>query len=258
MSHFIIIPDSVRVLFEKGTYFGNDSIYALPGKPVLGADGTILPYAMQQDLVITLLLTLSFLVLCYILSKGAPFILQQLKEFFQERERNNMFVENGNEFGYLIVLVIHTALMVGLLLFSLRFQFLFPDFLYPSWQIIGWGFLACLCLYLFKYTIYSLVNWAFFYKDKCRRWIEINILLIALQGVLFFPIICLSVYTGLSTQIVLYYTLFIVIFAKILQFYKGYCIFFTNLQGLLYNILYFCTLETIPLLILWKVLQEIR
>ena len=44
-----ITPDSVRVLFEKGTYFGNDSIFALPGNPIPGAKGEIIPYMLSHD-----------------------------------------------------------------------------------------------------------------------------------------------------------------------------------------------------------------
>ena len=130
MSDFInITPDSVRVLFEKGTYFGNDSIYALPGRPAPGAEGILVPYSAQQDPIVTLILVVSFMLVCLVFKKAYPVILHQLKDFFQERERNNMFVERNKEFRYQIPMLLLTCLMLGLLVYRLQFQNIFPYYM---------------------------------------------------------------------------------------------------------------------------------
>lgn len=252
-----ITPDSVRVLFEKGTYFGNDSIFALPGNPIPGAKGEIVPYALSNDYIVTAILALCFFLLCYVLSRGTSLIIHQLKEFFSERERNNMFVETGNEFRYQIFLIFHAGIMLSILAYDFRLQHVFPQYLYPSWEIIGYGIIVAFGYYVIKFLLYKLVNWVFFDKHQADRWDEICSLLISLQGLLFFPMACLSIYSIPDSQYVLYSVLFVIILAKLLLFYKSFSIFFDKIHGLFYNILYFCTLETIPLLILWKVVREI-
>lgn len=252
-----ISPDSVRVLFEKGTYFGNDSIFALPGNPIPGAEGEILPYALSHDYIVTCILALCFILLCYVLSKGSVLIIHQLKEFFSERERNNMFVETGSEFRYQAFLIFHACIMLSILVYDLQLQHVFPQYIHPSWEIIGYGILTAVIYYCIKFFLYELVNWVFFEKQKADRWNEINFLVISLQGLLFFPLACLSIYSLPNSQFIFFPVLFVIVLAKILLFYKSFSIFFNNFRGLCYNILYFCTLETIPLLILWKVVREI-
>ncbi len=252
-----ITPDSVRVLFEKGTYFGNDSIFALPGNPIPGAKGEIIPYMLSHDYIITGIIAFCFFLLCYVLSRGFDLIIHQLKGFFSERERNNMFVETGSEFRYQAFLVFHTCIMISLLVYDFRFQHLFPQYLFPSWEIIGYGIIGVAAYYSLKFLLYEFVNWVFFDKQKSGRWNEINFLVISLQGLIFFPLVCLSIFSIPNSQYIPYIVLFVIILAKILLFYKSFSIFFVNFRGLCYNILYFCTLETIPLLILWKVVRDI-
>ena len=50
--------------------------------------------------------------------------------------------------------------------------------------------------------------------------------LTSLEGVLLFPLVLLQVYFSLSLQAALIYTLFVIIFIKMLSFYKCYAIFF--------------------------------
>ena len=53
------------------------------------------------------------------------------------------------------------------------------------------------------------------------------------------------------------YTLSIIALGKLLSFYKTYLIFFKQNGNFLQNILYFCALETMPLIGLWGFLVMI-
>ena len=52
--------------------------------------------------------------------------------------------------------------------------------------------------------------------------------------------------------------LLVVLFTKILLFYKCIRNFFSYLHGFLHLILYFCTLEIIPDLLLWKGIEYVN
>ncbi|MCF0160379.1 MAG: DUF4271 domain-containing protein [Bacteroidaceae bacterium] len=250
--------DSVRVLFEKGTYFGNDSLFAHSGNEAPGVEGVLRPVLLQDDLIVTLVLVLSFVVLCYALSRGRTLIANQLKNLFSERKRNNMFTDSGSGFRYQVSLVAHAGVMLGVLVFDLKVREVFPGYRVPEWLVLGLCILGSMGLYGLKFTLYEWVNWVFFDKEKRDRWREVLSLLISLQGVVLFPLVCLSVYAGLSPHIVLLMAIITLFLVKILLFFKGKSIFFGGLRGLCYNILYLCTLEMIPVFILWKIIIEIE
>ena len=72
-----------------------------------------------------------------------------------------------------------------------------------------------------------------------------------MEGVLLFPVLLLRAYFHFQLQSAAIYTLCVVIFIKILTIYKTYVIFFNQKALYLQIILYFCALETVPLLSLW-------
>ena len=86
------------------------------------------------------------------------------------------------------------------------------------------------------------------------QWRHTQIFLYALEGVLLFPIILLQVYFSLSLHAALIYTLIVMLFIKMLAFYKSYTIFFKRMGASLQIILYFCTLELMPLMALVGIL----
>jgi hypothetical protein len=92
----------------------------------------------------------------------------------------------------------------------------------------------------------------FFSKRKILQFHGSLLLITSLEGVALFPLVLLLAYFQFSLQNAIYYTATIVIFAKILTFYKSYTIFFNEKSGFLQNILYFCALEMIPLISLWS------
>ena len=79
--------------------------------------------------------------------------------------------------------------------------------------------------------------------------------IIALENILFFPIILILANLGLSVGYVETYFVSVLIFVKLLTIYKYYVIFFRENVVRLQIILYFCALEMVPLLSLWGVLD---
>lgn len=71
-------------------------------------------------------------------------------------------------------------------------------------------------------------------------------------GFLLFPLVLLAVYFDLNANTAKILIFIILGFTKIMLFYKCIRNFFNHFHGILHLILYFCTLEIIPLLFLWK------
>lgn len=254
----ILDLDSVSALYEEGTYFNTQSAFHAVGRPSSGMEGELLPYALKNDLLVSGILVCCFLLLCFVLNKGKSLIIHQLKDFFVERKRGNMFVETESEFRYQFFLISHAACMLGLVLFALFLQPSGTGNLYPSWISILICLAACAGLYAFKFLAYSFVNWVFFERFQRERWMEVYALVISLQGVLLFPLACALVYFDFDTKTGLIVLLVLLSVGKLLLFCKSFSIFFGKIYGLLCNILYFCTLEMIPMLFLLKVISEIN
>jgi hypothetical protein len=108
--------------------------------------------------------------------------------------------------------------------------------------------------FLLKTGLYSVVNHVFFDGKRNQQWIKALLFIISVEGVLVFPAVVFGAYFELDTESVMYYVIFAVIIVKMMTIYKCYIIFFRRNVVHLQIILYFCTLEMIPLLVYWDVL----
>jgi hypothetical protein len=70
-----------------------------------------------------------------------------------------------------------------------------------------------------------------------------------------FSIVAAFIYSPLD-GIVFFMGLFVLIFMLIMNYIKGFLILFQYRISIYYGILYLCTLEILPVLIVWKLIQE--
>lgn len=250
--------DSISALFEKGTYFDTVSAFHTHGHPIPGMEGEIIPYLLRNDICVSALLVVSFLLISYVMGKGRLLIYHQIKELFVERKHSALFDEAGADFRYQFFMISNTVILQGVVFYALCLKPGNHVVTTPTWQLLLLSIGACSLLMICRYLAYSFVNWLFFDKGKRERWMDVYSLLVSLQGVLLFPLACLTVYFNFDSQQALIVLLLVLIVAKLLLFTKGMDIFFVKMQGFLCNILYFCTLEMIPLLFLIKIISEIN
>ncbi|MCR4921759.1 MAG: DUF4271 domain-containing protein [Bacteroidaceae bacterium] len=109
---------------------------------------------------------------------------------------------------------------------------------------------------LVKFALYRFVDWTFFNKQNNLTWQGHYRLLFVVESLALFVVIVLGAYLGISSKISLAASVYIVIFVKLLLFLKGYQIFFSKFYGIFHEIMYLCTLEAVPLLVVVKVLTQ--
>ena len=219
-----------------------------------GMAGEPLPYLIQSDGRITTLMFLCILIVSFAFSREKKYLLQQAKSLFINRERSSMFDEaNIIDIRYFILLITHTCIILGFCLydyFAERNPILFEKI--PHMFLLG-GFIALMPIYLFfKWTLYGTVNWTFFQKVKNSAWTTSFFNLFIWLGILLLPLVLLVVYLDISSPTNLYLIGSVVIIAKISLFWKSFSNFFEKIHGALHLILYFCALEILPDLIIWK------
>ena len=219
-----------------------------------GMAGEPLPYLIQSDGRITTLMFLCILIVSFAFSREKKYLIQQAKSLFITRERSSMFDEtNIIDVRYFILLIFHTCIMGGFCLyiyFTERIPVLFEEI--PHMLLLG-GFIATIPIYLLlKWTTYEIVNWTFFHKVKNSAWTTSFFYLFIWLGIILLPLVLLLVYLDISSPTNLYLIGFVIIIAKICLFWKSFSNFFEKIHGAFHLILYFCALEILPDLILWK------
>lgn len=222
--------------------------YGVPGDPV--------PYNVNNDNVITSLLLVCFVFSVLAFSNARRFIIRQAKKFFyQPQENTTEILETSSELRSQTVLVFVSCLLASLLFYFYTLRYIGETFVLSSQYILIAIYLGISVLYiLLKMGLYTFVNLVFFDSKRNQQWMKSLLFVISVEGLLLFPAVLLCVYFGIEIKKISFYVIIVLIFVKLLTIYKCYTIFFRRNVVCLQIILYFCSLEIIPLLAYWGVL----
>ena len=219
----------------------------------IGVSGDPIPYTFQNDSFVTSILILCFLLIAFAISRISNFLLKQTKHFFTPQKAEQTLNETGSEIKFQFLFLFITCLQYALLYFLYTNHFISNTFITSSEYILLLFFLlTILCYMVIRILLYTLVNNVFFSNKKNLQFLASLLLITSFEGGALFPLVLLLAYFQFSLQNAIIYTATIVILTKILTFYKSYAIFFKQKGGFLQNILYFCALEMIPLIMLWS------
>ena len=224
-----------------------------------GMTGIPLPYLLHSDPMVTCIMFLCMLVVSVVFAHGRKHLLQGLKNFARGRERSSMFDEvTASDVRHTVVLVIHTCLMLAFCAY--RYFAQSSSALFGQYSHLGIlvGFTVFFGLFLcFKCAAYGLVNSVFFQKVRNTLWMTSFVNLYIWLGILLLPLLLVIVYFDISSQTATLLLAFPLVLCKICLFWKCFSNFFEKIYGALHLILYFCALEILPDLILWKGMELI-
>ena len=219
-----------------------------------GFEGTPISYSPRTDDAIALTLLACFFLSSIVLARGKKFLSQQVKDFVLHRERTSIFDSStAADVRYLLVLVLQTCVLSGITFLN-YFHDTCPALMNRVSPLLLLGIYVgfCLAYFLLKWLIYMFLGWTFFDKNKTNIWLESYSALIYYVGFALFPFVLFLVYFDLSLTNLVIIGAIILIFTKILMFYKWIKLFFHQFSGLFLLILYFCALEIVPCLLLYQ------
>ena len=219
-----------------------------------GFEGTPISYSPRTDDAIALTLLVCFFLSSIALARGKKFLSQQVKDFVLHRERTSIFDSStAADVRYLLVLVLQTCVLSGITFLN-YFHDTCPALMdhVSSLLLLGIYVGFCLAYFLLKWLLYMFLGWTFFDKNKTNLWLESYSALIYYVGFALFPFVLFLVYFDLSLTNLVIIGSIILIFTKILMFYKWIKLFFHQFSGLFLLILYFCALEIVPCLLLYQ------
>lgn len=190
----------------------------------------------------------------YSLKNGKKYVLQRIKALFQYKERFSLFDDATTSSNrYVFTLTIISCVLSGLYIYEYISETDFMLIRSVSNGLMLGIYIGMSLFYIsFKWVAYQFVNWIFFDKERNNYWTQTYFDLVSGISFLLFPVMLLIIYFNLGIQTSKVLIVFLLLFAKILLFYKSIRNFFKHVYGFLHFILYFCALEIIPLILFWK------
>lgn len=253
-----VSSDTLPLFYKQSGFVSADTIRLTRYHPrsefAPGMDGLALPYSPRTDDGLAMILLGCFFVSAYVLARSKKFLSQQVKDFLLHRERTSIFAATtAADMRYLLLLVIQTCVLGGICLFNYfnDVRPLLMERVSPH-LLLGVYVAVCLLYLCLKWMLYSFLGWVFFDKTKTDVWLESYSTLLYYLGFSLFPFVLFLVYFDLNVAFLVSIGLGLVIFTKILMFYKWLKLFSSNIYGVLLLILYFCALEIVPCLILYR------
>lgn len=222
-----------------------------------GIAGDPVPYQFRTDDIVTTILMVSFFLMVWVVSLSRHYLHEQIKNFFLYRQRENLFSERTQtELRGQVFLIFQTCFLLAILFFDYTQEFQTEVFNQLSpYKVLGVSMGICCLYFALKIGVYNFVNSIFFDHKKNEQWNESYLLCVLGMGIALLPLALLVVYFDFNFQNTAICFACIVIADKILLFYKCHHIFFNYTFAFVHLFLYFCTLEIVPIFILFRALM---
>jgi hypothetical protein len=246
--------------YYKESFFAKDSLlhseihggrYGIPGDPV--------PYTIQRDDVLTPVLIFLVFLLMFSAKRSWRTFRMQAKHFFHDfRKGSIMEKESIAGTVYLFFAGVYTMVILSLLFYFYAKAYIAEVYVTLSeYTLMGFFFASVLSMWGLETALQQFANYVFFTPRDRSLWTAVKMMSTAWLGILLTPVFLLLAYFKLNEGNALIYALIVIIFVKLLLFYKCFLIFFKKRGAFLQIFLYFCTLEIVPPLILWGILVTI-
>ena len=196
---------------------------------------------------------LLFGVLATIVCRSREAIWWRMKDFFQGRRHFGGELPEGTGGMALHVLLLTAigAACLSLILFDAMAEQNSPvsSAGMPYW-LIGAFFLVCMGAICLKVGLYSWVNWNFFDGESSQRWIRGYLTQTSLTTFFFYPLALMDILRSISHEFVIGCVILVAFLYELTLFYQLIVNFKVRKYGYLLIILYFCSVELMPTLVL--------
>lgn len=174
-------------------------------------------------------------------------------ELLSVRRRSNMFDEHTtNETRVVVLLIVQYVAYLGILLYALvgLGHPLGSDHIFRTvamlMGVVG-GY------YLFQLSAYNLLGYVFSSPDGRRQWLRGFTASQSLAGLALMIPALITIFYPAAARPTLVVAGCLYFLARLVFITKGFRIFFTRITSLLYFILYLCTLEIIPVILVYQI-----
>src|ERR1035437_2875673 len=253
-----VIPDSLAKLDSLARMDSvravADSLKAIAQLPkgFLGMPHPSLPHSESWVFIILFVL---FFLLVYSISRSVGFIPETVKTFFQQKVRPSIFSKatvNDSRFRLLLILfsIGVLSLYVYLIIFNSTNQF--------SIRVYSYFLIITFVFFGIKSLLFDLIGYVFLTPSSIKMAKESYFNILSILGIVLYPLLILQIYIPDNLyQIPEIMSLITCSGACILVIIKLFQIFFHKIVASFYILLYLCTLEILPLVVLFRVYKLI-
>lgn len=203
-------------------------------------------------------LLLAFVVLTCLLAWYKKYLKELVRDFFTPTNNNKGLkaVKTQAEVYAPLMIVMTGCLTSGLLLFGFIDQWFDLDLGFLPHTVVLGVCIGTFAIYnIVRWTLYSFVNWTFFSPANRHNWKDGFSLLFTIESLLLLPIIIAAINLGWDIKTASIIILAAYISLRFLLLYHSFRIFFPKTYGVVHLFAYLCTLESIPLAILWGIFK---
>ena len=231
-----------------------DSLKAIAQIPT-GHVGIPHPSFPQTESWVFIILLILFFLLVYAVYNSGGMIGETLKTFFQVKERSSIFSKaTVNNIRVRLLLIIFSIGVLSLYVYLIIFKSATPF----SIKTYCYFFVLTAFFFGLKSLIFDLIGYVFLPPLSIKMAKESYFNILTILGTALFPILIFLIYIPYNLyQIAESVSLFICIGACILVIIKLFQIFFHKIVASFYILLYLCTLEILPLIVLYRVYKLI-
>lgn len=257
----IPLPETTPAFYEDMGFFQEDSLMH-PEVPLrqTGFSGIPRAYQLWRDDWVVLFVLMCFLLLATVQKRIRKQLFTEAKEFFFPTKNSSKKEKHDSNYEQLIPLFMALILSImgglGVFMYTQKQMNLFLGQVSP-YVLIGIYIGIWMLYFIAKNLLSAFVNWIFFDKERRELWRKSYFFLFAVETILFFFVTILTIFLNLSSTVPLWIILTIGLVIKFLHLYKTFIIFFPKIYGTLHLIVYFCTLEIMPLLAVFKILIRV-
>lgn len=228
-----------------------ESCYSLSTTYMTGLPGEPLQPRAATDSGVLTLLTVAFLLVVFNFRHCANLFGALASDLWSVRRRANAFDEpTANETRVFVVLLIQLWVCEGLLIYAALGNMGYIPSSVSIFRPIALLAGVAAVAYLARLAAYRFVGYLFTDAIGAWQWVKGFNSSQALLGVALMAPALVTVFYPAATVSMLWVSAALFLVARILFISKGFRIFYDSFPSLLYFILYLCTLELVPLILL--------
>ena len=231
---------------EKASMTTGTVPYTLGKQP---AERTVLP---GYDSGVLCLLIAVFLLLAFNLRHCSTYIKNFSYDLWSVRRTDNTFVvRTFSETGIQISIVLLTCLCEGIII-NASVTSLGLSIPLPTFPEIALLFAVAVFYYIWQLCAYRLVGYVFTDRLSARQWLKGFNASQALLGIMLTVPALIVLFNPGAAGVVTVIGVICYLIARLIFIFKGFRLFYDNFGSLLYFILYLCTLEIVPVVLIFR------
>lgn len=211
-------------------------------------------FDIARDSGIAIILLFCFALITFAISIGGIYTFASATRLLSIRDRSSIFIKTtifDDKINLVLFFQFALSLSVLLVLYGVNNHDLAINTNRLGLYTLATAVIVSIFLFIWL-KLLEFVGRLFFSGNEVKQWIKNFITMTGGVGVVLFAVLLIAIYVRTASSYALTAGFVLLLLFKIATVCKGIRLFFGNFYSLLYLILYLCTLEMIPLLLLHK------